>query len=96
MHPYTDKKELEKRCKNPQFCIACFRVRKCLKVDEHHVCLDCRKGSNGMPRRLPAITLKNGKTYFVDDRLRELRNIHDPCDRIAISDLTWREADLLP
>jgi hypothetical protein len=96
MNPYTETKDLERRCKNQRFCIACFRVRKHVKVDEHHVCLDCRKGSNGMPRRLRAITLKNGKTYFVDNRLRELRDIHNPCDRLDFSDLMWTDADLLP
>jgi hypothetical protein len=35
-----------------------------------------------MPRRLPAITLDNGKTYFVDERLKQLRNVHNPHDFI--------------
>jgi len=48
-----------------------------------------------MPRRLRAITLKNGNTYFVDDRLRELRNIHNPCDRIDFEDLMLHRMDLL-
>jgi hypothetical protein len=95
MNPYTDTKGLKKRGKNPKFCIACFRVRKRVKVDEYHVCLDCRRGSTGMPRRLRAVTLKNGKTYFVDDRLRELRNIHNPCDRIDFEDLMLHKMDLL-
>jgi hypothetical protein len=95
MNPYTDTMELKKRRMNPKFCIACFRVRKRVKVDEHHVCLDCRTGSISMPRRLRAITLKNGKTYFVDERLRELRNIHDPCDRIDFEDLLLHKMDLL-
>ena len=96
MNPYSDTKEIKRRCKNPRFCIACFRVRKRAKVDEHHVCQDCRRGSTGTPRRLRAITLENGKTYFVDDRLRELRNIHNPHDRLDCSDPTWTKADLLP
>jgi hypothetical protein len=96
MNPYMDKQELKERSKNPKFCIACFRVRDSIPVDRHHVCLDCRRGSEGMPRRLRAVTLKNGKTYFVDDRLRELRNIHNPCDRLDFSDLMWTQADLLP
>ena len=37
---------------------------------------------NGMPRRLPAITLDNGKTYFIDERLKQLRNVHNPHDFI--------------
>ena len=86
MHPYIDKEDIERRCKDPKFCIACFRTQEIVKVDEHHVCEECREGSTGTPRRLPAITLKNGKTYFVDDRLKELRNIHDPSDRIDFKD----------
>ena len=96
MLPFVSKEEFRKRTKNPKFCIACFRVRKGVKVDEHHVCRSCRKGSTGMPMRLPAITLKNGKTYFVDNRLRELRNIHDPCDSLDFSDVMSSRADLLP
>jgi hypothetical protein len=95
MNPYFDKKELERRCKNPQFCIACFRVQEHVKVDEQHICQECRKGSTGMPRRLPAVTLKNAKTYFVDDRLRELRNIHDPCDRLDFADLMLCDWELV-
>jgi hypothetical protein len=83
MNPFINKKELEERCKNPQFCIACLRVRdESIPVDEHHVCLECRRGSRGMPRRLPAITLPNGKTYFIDERLRQFRNVHNPHDSI--------------
>ena len=93
MNPYTDEKELKERCKNPKFCIACFRVRDSIPVDAHHVCMDCRRGSTGMPRRLRAVTLKNGKTYFVDYRLRELRNIHNPGDCIDLQDL--RGTDIL-
>jgi hypothetical protein len=82
MNPFVNKKELKKRLKNPMFCIACLRTRDSVPVDEHHVCLGCRRGSRGMPRRLPAITLKNGTTYFIDERLRQLRNIHNPYDSI--------------
>jgi len=82
MNPYIDPKKLKERCEDPNFCIVCFLVKDNAKVDEHHVCEDCRKGSNGMPRRLSAITLENGKTYFVDERLRQLRNVHDPHDFI--------------
>ena len=84
MNPFIDTKRLKVRCKNPNFCIVCLRIRDDIMVDKRHVCMDCRKGSTvGMPRRLPAITLKNGKTYFVDERLRELRNVHNPHDNIA-------------
>ena len=81
MNPYINKKQLEKYCKDPDFCIACFRIREDC-VDEYHVCDECRKGSDGMPRRLPTITLDNGKTYFIDERLRQLRNVHNPHDYI--------------
>ena len=33
------------------------------------------------PRRLPTITI-DGKTYFVDDRLTELRNVDNPHDAL--------------
>ena len=82
MNQFVNKKELKKRLKDPRFCIACFRIRDNVPVDEHHVCLECRRGSRGMPRRLPAITLKNGRTYFIDERLRQLRNVHNPHDSI--------------
>ena len=85
MNEFVSQKDLKKRCENPCFCIACFRIRD--KVDEHHVCEECRRGSMGMPRRLRVITLQNGKSYFVDDRLQELRNIHNLHDRIYFKDL---------
>ena len=78
MNPYADAKETRKRCKNPRLYIACFRLRKRVKVDEHHICHDCRRRSTGTPRRLRALTLENRKTYFKDDRLHEPRNIHNP------------------
>jgi hypothetical protein len=81
MNPYLNKKQLEKYCKDPNFCIVCFRIKKD-QVDKRHVCDECRKGSDCMPRRLPAITLDNGKTYFIDERLRQLRNVHNPHDYI--------------
>jgi len=96
MNPYTDAKETKRRCKNPRFCIACFRVRKPAKVGEHNVCHDFLRPSTGTPKRLRAITLENGKTYFVDDRLRELRNIRNPCDRLDFTDTTPPKADPLP
>jgi len=34
------------------------------------------------PRELPTVALKNGKTYFMDERLRQLRNVENPCDVI--------------
>ena len=35
-----------------------------------------------LPRMLPTITLDNGKTYFIDERLRQLRNVKNPHDYI--------------
>ena len=75
MNPYVNQKDLKERTKDPCFCIVCLLRRKDVAVDEHHVCDQCRSGSDGMPRKLPAITLKNGKTYFVIrdyEKLREL------------------------
>jgi hypothetical protein len=39
--------------------------------------------SNG-PRMLPTVTLSNGITYFIDERLGELRNVRDPYDCIRL------------
>ena len=79
---YFDLEKLKEYCKDPTFCIVCRRKRNDFVVDKHHVCEECRKGTKGMPRRLPVITLKNGKTYFVDERLRQLRNVINPHDYI--------------
>ena len=35
-----------------------------------------------MPRMLPTITLDDGKTYFVDEGLKQLRNVLNPHDYI--------------
>lgn len=35
-----------------------------------------------LPRMLPTVTLDNGKTYFIDERLRQLRNVCNPHDYI--------------
>ena len=43
-----------------------------------------KKGETGCPRRLPTITLKNGKIYFIDERLRQLRNVNNPFDTMDI------------
>ena len=51
---------------------------------------------------LPRVTLSNGKTYFIDDRLRQLRNINNPHDfidkyecKLTITDLdeVWKQAN---
>ena len=85
------KKEITVQRPKPNFCIICFLGKNNAKVDEHHVCEDCRKGSNEVPRRLPAITLKNGNTYFIDERLGQLGNVHNPNDYMDFD----RETDLL-
>ena len=54
-----------------------------------------KRGSMKSPRRLPTITLKNGKTYFVDNRLRELRNVDNPNDSLDFRDVLQSKADLL-
>ena len=46
-----------------------------------------KRGSMKFPRRLSTITLKNGKTYFVDNRLRELRNVDNPNDSLDFRDI---------
>lgn len=82
MDSFISPTEIRERCKNPRFCIACFLIKDDVRVDRHHVCESCRKGSVGMPRRLPVVTLGNGKSYYVDNRLRQLRNIFNPHDYI--------------
>lgn len=92
MNPFIGENDLRKRCKNPIFCIACFRTSGNVRVDRHHVCESCRSGSvgtSGTPRRLPVVTLENGKSYFVDRRLRQLRNVLNPHDFI---DYPWTTA----
>lgn len=39
------------------------------------------KTSKG-PRKLPRVTLSNGKMYFIDERLNQLRNVKTPYDYI--------------
>ena len=79
---YFNPEKIKERCEDPTFCIVCCRNRDDYKVDRHHVCEKCKKGTDGLPRRLPAITLENGKTYFIDERLKQLRNIKNPADFI--------------
>lgn len=69
--------------KDGSVCIVCRRQLDDSLLDKYRVCLECRKGSSEtMPRRLPVVTLDNGKTYFIDERLKELRNVHDIDDYI--------------
>ena len=37
-----------------------------------------------MPIRLRTVTLDNGKTYFIDERLKQLRNVENPSDYINL------------
>ena len=36
----------------------------------------------GRPGKLPVIRMENGKTYFIDERLRQLRSVDNPNDFI--------------
>ena len=72
--------KLKEKCRNPKFCYSCNRIRDKVEVDKYHVCEDCHKDSKGIPRRLPIVTLLNGKTYFLDERLKEIRNTANPFD----------------
>ena len=36
----------------------------------------------GRPIKLPVIRMENGKTYFIDERLRQLSNVDNPNDFI--------------
>jgi len=86
--------ELKERCKDATFCVVCLARRSHVKVDEH-LCEDCQNDETVRPRRLPKMTLKNGKTYFVDNRLRELRNVDNPYDVIDFTELLTSRKDLL-
>jgi hypothetical protein len=79
---YLEPEKLKERLKDPAFCVVCCTSKD--GVDKHHVCTQCRKGRDNTdsPRRLPVVTLENGKTYFVDERLRQLRNVVNPYDYI--------------
>lgn len=53
------------------------------KANEALRCLKKMKSDpRKLPRMLPTVTLDNGKTYFVDERLRQLRNVLNPHDYI--------------
>ncbi len=41
-----------------------------------------KQDAGKLPRMLPTVTLDNGKTYFVDERLKQLRNVLNPNDYI--------------
>ena len=50
-------------------------------------CEECRtRTKKNMPARLSTVTLKDGKTYYVDRRLRQLRNILKPYEHIDFED----------
>lgn len=42
--------------------------------------------SNGGARRLP-VAEYNGKLYFVDERLGEMRNVRNPFERISLGSM---------
>ncbi len=45
-------------------------------------CVSCGEKGDKSPRMLETVKLDNGKTYFVDERLKQLRNIYNPHDSI--------------
>ena len=74
--------ELKERSqKDPNFCVICESSRTDVRV-YYHVCRECQQGGDGKPRMLPMITLDNEKTYFIDERLKQLRNVENPHDYI--------------
>ena len=52
------------------------------KISQKEIDEAIKATKSGYPRVLPVVTLKNKKTYFIDERLKELRNINNPCDII--------------
>ncbi len=70
--------------KDKKLCEVCCRLRNDVPVDRYHVCEACRRGGSGMPRRLSVVTLSRGKHYFIDKRLKELRNVENPLDKIDL------------
>lgn len=61
-------------------------IRMCLDQEKAKEALRLLKKIEKDPRKpqgmLPVVTLDNGKTYFVDDRLKQLRNVLNPHDYI--------------
>ncbi len=49
-------------------------------------CVSCAEKTDSKtescPRRLPTVKLDNGETYFVDERLKQFRNVNNPHDYI--------------
>ena len=81
---------LKKICRDPHVCGFCLRPSTHI---DGHLCPTCK---TIMPRRLPVTSVGDGKLYFFDKRLRELRNIRDPTDRIDLrhtKNRTTNEAD---
>ncbi len=72
---------MEECSKNPNFCVVCLCNRDDVKVEEH-VCEECQQGVYDTPRKLQRVTLDNGETYFIDERLKQLRNVENPHDFI--------------
>jgi len=70
--------ELYWLCNDPFLCGFCLTRKRDI---QGHACDECLKVS---PRRLPIVTLKDGKQYFFDKRLRQLRNIKNPHDYIDL------------
>ena len=53
------------------------KAKKALRLLKH-----VKPDEAKMPRMLPTVTLDDGKTYFVDERLKQLRNVLNPHDYI--------------
>ena len=41
-------------------------------------------GKKVTPSQLPTLKLKNGKTYYVDERLRQEKSVNDPMVSVYI------------
>lgn len=48
-------------------------------------------GTGKNTRELPIVTLEDGKTYYIDIPLRQLRNVEDRCDIIDLPDEVIKE-----
>lgn len=70
--------ELKEICFNPHVCGICLKPS--MHIDGH-LCYTCR---DIVPRMLPVVSIRDGKLYFFDKRLRQMRNINNPHDYINL------------
>ena len=73
-------KEIREFLMDPFLCGICMK-----KTGNVHVCMTCK---DILPRMLPIVSIGDGKRYFFDKRLRQLRNIDNPHDYIEFKNLT--------